>query len=83
MECNYFYLDHEVAARAGKTVRYDGPQKEYKGKTGIMEIAFDENCCAPTQEQRYIFRGEGFFRMMTGEELERELPYFSGGEEQG
>lgn len=81
MECNYFYLDHEVAARQGKRLRYDGPEEAYRGKEGVLEVAFDENCCAPTQEQRYIFRGEGFFWMMTGEELEGELPFFFHGEE--
>ncbi len=81
MDCNYFYLDHQVAAWEGKTVRYSGPEEQYRGKTGIMEVAFDENCCAPTQDQRYIFRGDGFFWMMTGEELERELIHFSVEEE--
>ena len=77
MECNYFALDHAVARWAGRTVRYDGPTEALRGKTGRLEVVFDENCCAPTQEQRYLFQGKVATWMKTGRGFERELPHFS------
>lgn len=76
-ECRYAVLDQMVRALEGKTLRYEGENERYKNRIGRLKVNFDENCCAPTMEQRYTFEGDGVFWMMDGEELMREIGRFA------
>ena len=38
MDCNYFYLDHQVAAWEGKTVRYSGPINTGTAQSGASKF---------------------------------------------
>ncbi len=75
-ECQYFKINQHILKLQDQLLLYQGSHKKYYGKVGKLIINFDENCCAPTQEQRYTFEGDDFFLMMSLEEIERELPFF-------
>lgn len=74
--CSYAVLDQAVKRMEGKTLRYEGENERYRHRTGRLKVNFDENCCAPTMEQRYTFEGDGVFWMMDGEEMAREIGWF-------
>lgn len=53
----------------GKRYRYEGDLLYYKGQTGSFQVAYDQNCCAPTQAVLFAFRSDTTQHLMGAEEF--------------
>lgn len=52
----------------GKTLCYCGEDRYYRGQCGQLEVWYDQNCCAPTQDVLFAFVGAQVRRVMSAQE---------------